>query len=57
MLPVHNRIANQEVKESVVSGLDSPAYVGFIGRNVAEKKLGLSDELFRQICNHVTGFN
>jgi hypothetical protein len=50
--PVHNRVANQKVKERVGSGRDGPAHVGLIERGIAEKELSLGHELFRQIVNH-----
>ena len=50
--PVHNRVANQKMKERAVSGRDGPAHVGFIERDIAEKKLSLRHELFGEIVNH-----
>ncbi len=52
VLPVHDRIANQEVKESIVSRRDCSAHVRFVESCFAEKKLCLRDKLFRQLGNH-----
>ena len=53
MLPVQNRIANQEVKKCIVSRRDSSAHIRFIGRRIAHEGLRLVHELFRQTDNHV----
>lgn len=53
MLPVQNRIANEKVKKCIVSGRDSPTDISFIGVGIADEKLSLGHELFRQIGNHV----
>jgi hypothetical protein len=52
VLPVHNSVANQEVKESVVSRRDCPPYAGLVDHPVPEKRFSLRDELFGQIGNH-----
>jgi hypothetical protein len=49
MPPVHNRIANQKVKDLIVRRRDCPPHVGFIENPVAKKNLSLLDELFGQI--------
>jgi hypothetical protein len=51
VLPVHNRVANQQVKERIVSRRNRPAHACLVESRIAEEKLSLVDKLFRRIDN------